>query len=59
VPTSANALGSKGVGESGTSGALPATMNAVLAALRPAGVREFDMPATPDRVWRALRAAAR
>jgi carbon-monoxide dehydrogenase large subunit len=32
-------------------------MNAVLAALRPAGVREFDMPATPDRVWRALRAA--
>jgi carbon-monoxide dehydrogenase large subunit len=59
VPTSANALGAKGVGESGTSGALPATMNAVLAALRPAGVREFDMPATPDRVWRALRAAAR
>jgi carbon-monoxide dehydrogenase large subunit len=59
VPTSANALGSKGVGESGTSGALPATMNAVLAALRPAGVREFDMPATPDRVWRALHAAAR
>jgi aerobic carbon-monoxide dehydrogenase large subunit len=57
VPTKANALGAKGVGESGTSGALPATMNAVLAALRPAGVRELDMPATPDRVWRALRAA--
>ena len=57
VPTRSNALGAKGVGESGTSGALPATMNAVLAALRPAGVRELDMPATPDRVWRALRAA--
>ena len=57
VPTKTNALGAKGVGESGTSGALPATMNAILCALRPAGVTEFDMPATPDRVWRALRAA--
>jgi carbon-monoxide dehydrogenase large subunit len=57
VPTKTNALGAKGVGESGTSGALPATMNAILCALRPAGVRELDMPATPDRVWRALRAA--
>ncbi len=59
VPTKTNALGAKGVGESGTSGALPATMNAILAALRPAGVTELDMPATPDRVWRALRAATR
>lgn len=59
VPTKTNALGAKGVGESGTSGALPATMNAILCALRPAGVTEFDMPATPDRVWRALRAATR
>ena len=58
VPTQTNALGAKGVGESGTSGALPATMNAILCALRPLGVRELDMPATPDRVWRALRAAA-
>lgn len=57
VPTKTNALGAKGVGESGTSGALPATMNAILCALRPAGVTELDMPATPDRVWRALRAA--
>ena len=57
VPTKSNALGAKGVGESGTSGALPATMNAILCALRPAGVTELDMPATPDRVWRALRAA--
>ncbi len=58
VPTKANALGAKGVGESGTSGALPATMNAILCALRPAGVTELDMPATPNRVWRELRAAA-
>ena len=57
VPTQMNALGAKGVGESGTSGALPATMNAILCALRPAGVRELDMPATPHRVWRALSAA--
>jgi len=57
VPTKTNALGAKGVGESGTSGALPATMNAILCALRPAGVTELDMPATPDRVWRALRDA--
>jgi carbon-monoxide dehydrogenase large subunit len=58
VPTKNNALGAKGVGESGTSGALPATMNAILCALRTAGVRELDMPATPQRVWQALRAAA-
>jgi carbon-monoxide dehydrogenase large subunit len=57
VPTRANALGAKGVGESGTSGALPATMNAVLCALRQAGVTELDMPAAPSRVWHALRAA--
>jgi carbon-monoxide dehydrogenase large subunit len=41
----------------GQPGALPATMNAILCALRPAGVHELDMPATPDRVWRALCAA--
>jgi len=55
VPTKSNALGAKGVGESGTSGALPATMNAILNAVRPAGVADLDMPVTPDRLWRALR----
>ena len=54
VPTKANALGAKGVGESGTSGALGATMNAILNAVRPAGVKDLDMPVTPDRLWRAL-----
>ena len=57
VPTALNPLGAKGVGEAGVTGSLPALMNAVLDALRPAGVREFDMPATPLRVWQAIRAA--
>ena len=57
VPTKANALGAKGVGESGTSGALGATMNAVLDAVRPLGITDLDMPVTPDRMWRALRGA--
>jgi carbon-monoxide dehydrogenase large subunit len=59
VPTTLNPLGAKGAGEAGTVGALPAVMNAVLGALAPLGVRELDMPATPDRVWQAIRAAAR
>jgi len=57
VPTATNPLGAKGVGEAGVSGSLPALMNAVLDALRPAGVTHFDMPATPDRIWRAIQAA--
>jgi len=59
VPTQSNALGAKGVGESGTSGALPAAMNAVLDAVRRAGIDDLDMPVTPDRLWRALRDARR
>jgi carbon-monoxide dehydrogenase large subunit len=57
VPTQLNPLGAKGVGEAGVTGSLPALMNAVLDALRGAGVTHFDMPATPHRVWRALQAA--
>jgi aerobic carbon-monoxide dehydrogenase large subunit len=57
VPTQANALGAKGVGESGTSGALGATLNAILDAVRPAGIADLEMPVTPDRLWRALRDA--
>jgi aerobic carbon-monoxide dehydrogenase large subunit len=45
------------VGEAGVSGSLPALMNAVSDALRQAGVTRFDMPATPDRLWRAIRDA--
>jgi carbon-monoxide dehydrogenase large subunit len=57
VPTKLNPLGAKGVGEAGVTGSLPALMNAVVDALRPAGVREFEMPATPQRVWHALRSS--
>ena len=45
------------VGEAGTVGALPVLMSAVLDALRPLGVDWLDMPATPQRVWRAIREA--
>jgi carbon-monoxide dehydrogenase large subunit len=57
VPTASNPLGAKGVGEGGVTGSMPAVMNAVIDALRQAGVRHFDMPATPHRVWQALQAA--
>ena len=57
TPTALNPLGVKGVGEAGTVGALSATMNAVCNALLPEGVRHLDMPATPMRVWQALRDA--
>src|SRR5690606_8455669 len=57
VPTQYNPLGAKGAGEDGTVGAMPAVMNAIMDALAPLGVRELDMPATPDRVWRAIARA--
>jgi carbon-monoxide dehydrogenase large subunit len=52
-------LGVKGVGEAGTIGAIPALMNAVNDALFRIGAPEIEMPATPEKVWRAIRAAAR
>ena len=58
VPTTLNPLGAKGVGEAGVTGSLPAVMNAVVDALRSRGVRRFEMPATPRRVWQALQSAA-
>jgi aerobic carbon-monoxide dehydrogenase large subunit len=57
VPTGLNPLGAKGAGEAGTVGALPAVLNAVMDALAPLGVRHLDMPATPERVWRAIQEA--
>ena len=59
VPTKLNPLGAKGVGEAGVTGSLPALMNAVVDALRQAGVKHFEMPATPRRLWEALQAAHR
>jgi len=57
TPTEASPLGAKGVGECGPIGAPAAVMCALLDALKPAGVRELEMPATAEKVWRALRAA--
>ncbi|HEX5795177.1 MAG TPA: molybdopterin cofactor-binding domain-containing protein, partial [Geminicoccaceae bacterium] len=57
VPATTNPLGVKGCGEAGVTGALPAVMNAVLDALAERGVTRLDMPATPARVWAALRTA--
>ena len=54
VPTKRNPLGAKGAGEAGTVGALAAVMNAVLDALAQLGVRQLDMPANSERIWRAI-----
>ena len=57
VPTKVNPLGAKGVGEAGTVGSLAATMNAVCDALGAVGISDIEMPATPARVWEAIRKA--
>jgi carbon-monoxide dehydrogenase large subunit len=55
VPTKTNPLGVKGAGETGTVGAPPAVIGAITDAL---GVDDIAMPATPERVWRALNEKA-
>ncbi len=57
TPTFLNPLGAKGIGESGTIGSTPAVQSAVVDAVSHLGVRHIDMPATAERVWRAIRAA--
>jgi carbon-monoxide dehydrogenase large subunit len=59
VASKSNPLGVKGVGEGGTVAATPTVMNAVVDALAPLGVLDVGMPATPERVWRAIRDAKR
>jgi aerobic carbon-monoxide dehydrogenase large subunit len=59
TPSPTNPLGVKGVGETGAIASPAAVMNAVANALAPYGVTEIDMPATPERVWRALEEARR
>ena len=54
TPSPLNELGAKGIGESGTIGSTPAVQNAVVDALSHLGVRHVPMPATPERVWRAI-----
>jgi carbon-monoxide dehydrogenase large subunit len=57
VPATTNPLGAKGCGEAGCAGALPSVINALVDALAEFGIRHIDMPATPERVWRAIRNA--
>ena len=57
VPCTSNPLGVKGAGEAGAVGSPPAMINAIVDALRSAGAKTIDMPATPERVWQALHAA--
>jgi carbon-monoxide dehydrogenase large subunit len=58
TPTTYNPLGAKGIGEAGTIGSTPAVQNAVIDAVAHLGVRHIDMPTTPQRIWRAINAAA-
>ncbi len=57
VPCKTNPLGVKGCGESGVTASLAAVMSGVLDALAPRGITHLDMPATQERIWRALQAA--
>ena len=57
VPCGTNPLGVKGAGEAGAVGSPPAMINAIVDALASAGVKSIDMPATPEKVWKALQAA--
>jgi carbon-monoxide dehydrogenase large subunit len=56
TPTDVNPLGVKGAGETGTIASTPAVVNAVVDALAPLGIDHIDMPLTPERVWRAMKA---
>lgn len=56
TPTPINPLGVKGIGESGTTGAPPAIVNAALDALAPLGIRVLDMPLKPEKIWARIAA---
>jgi len=56
-PSRANRLGVKGSGQAGAIASPGTIMNAVINALAPLGVRHLDMPATPSRIWEAIRTA--
>ena len=57
TPSPFNPIGAKGVGESGCVSAPPAIVNAVLDALAPLGIRDLNMPLTPEKLWQAIRRA--
>jgi carbon-monoxide dehydrogenase large subunit len=56
-PATTNALGVKGCGEAGCAGAMPAVMNAIVDALSEFNISHIDMPATPEKIWRAINDA--
>ena len=58
TPSTTNPLGVKGVGEAGCIASTPAVVNSVLDALRQFGVKDIDMPMSPQRVWKALQGAS-
>ena len=58
-PATSNALGVKGCGEAGCAGAMPAIMNAIVDALSEFGISHIDMPATPQKIWRAIQEVKR
>ena len=55
IPCTTHPLGIRPAGEGGTTPALGVTMNAVVDALKDYGVTHMDMPATPEKVWRAIQ----
>jgi aerobic carbon-monoxide dehydrogenase large subunit len=59
LPTAVNQLGVKGAGQAGCMAAPQTVINAILDALAPLGIAHIDMPATPERVWRAIQGARR
>jgi carbon-monoxide dehydrogenase large subunit len=58
TPTPVNPLGAKGIGEAGTIGSTPCVINAIVDALSPYGVRHLEMPARPEKIWRAMGSGA-
>ncbi len=59
APSPTNPMGVKGVGETGTIASTAAVMNAVVDGLQPFGVHDIEMPASPERVWNAIRGGAK
>jgi carbon-monoxide dehydrogenase large subunit len=57
TPSTTHPLGTKGVGEAGAIASTPAIINGIVDALRPLGVTDVLMPASPENVWRAIQAA--
>src|SRR5438309_950227 len=59
TPSPTNSLGVKGIGEAGTIAASAAVINAICDALSPLGIKHFDMPATPDKLWHMMKGASK